>query len=117
MQQKQQRTSFWFKQSFPLFTPLLSQQQGKNLENLKDEIFTFLKIIRAYTKTPGKEPDLKHPVILKKGSAVLDFAAEIHKDFVEKLLYARIWGSEKYKGQRVQRDHLLEDGDIIELHI
>jgi len=47
----------------------------------------------------------------------LDFAAEIHKDFVEKLLYARIWGSEKYKGQRVQRDHLLEDGDIIELHI
>jgi len=105
-------------EKFFTFHPIaVSAAQGKNLENLKDEIFTFLKIIRVYTKNPGKEPDLKHPVILKKGSAVLDFAAEIHKDFVEKLLYARIWGSEKYKGQRVQRDHLLEDGDIIELHL
>jgi len=105
-------------EKFSTFHPIaVSAAQGKNLENLKDEIFTFLKIIRAYTKNPGKEPDLKHPVILKKGNAVLDFAAEIHKDFVEKLLYARIWGSEKYKGQRVQRDHLLEDGDIIELHL
>ncbi|WAC06349.1 MAG: TGS domain-containing protein [Thermodesulfobacteriota bacterium] len=107
-----------FQEKFSAFHPIaVSAAQGKNLESLRNAIFTFLKITRAYTKTPGKEPDLKHPVILKKGSTVLDFAAEIHKDFAEKLQYARIWGSEKYKGQRVQRDHLLEDGDIIELHI
>jgi uncharacterized protein len=100
------------------FHPIaVSAAHGQNLENLRNEIFSFLKIIRAYTKTPGKEPDLKHPVILKQGTTVLDFAGEIHKDFVEKLQYARLWGSEKYKGQRVQRDHLLEDGDIIELHL
>ena len=105
-------------EKFYNFHPIaVSAAQGQNLENLRNEIFLFLKVIRAYTKTPGKEPDLKHPVILKKGSTVLDFAASIHKDFVEKLRYARIWGSEKYKGQRVQRDHLLDDGDIIELHI
>ena len=109
---------FLVQKNFSAFHPIaISAAQGKNLENLKKEIFTLLKIIRAYTKTPGKEPDLKHPVILKQSSTVLDFAAEIHKDFAEKLRYARIWGSEKYKGQRVQRDHLLEDGDVIELHI
>ena len=101
--------------SFPSIA--VSAAHGENLENLRDDIFQLLTIIRAYTKTPGREPDLKHPVILKEGSTVLDFAAAIHKDFVEKFQYARIWGSEKYKGQRVQRDHLLEDGDIIELHI
>jgi ribosome-interacting GTPase 1 len=105
-------------EKFPAFHPIaVSAAHGKNLEKLRNEIFMFLKIIRVYTKTPGKEPDLNHPVILKQGSTVLDFAAEIHKDFVKNLEYARLWGSEKYKGQRVQRDHVLEDGDIIELHI
>lgn len=103
---------------FLSFYPLaISASNGKNLEDLKREIFKLLNIIRAYTKAPGKEPDLKNPVILKKGSTVIDFASQIHKDFVYKFQYARIWGSEKYKGQRVQRDHLLNDGDIIELHI
>jgi ribosome-interacting GTPase 1 len=31
--------------------------------------------------------------------------------------YARIWGSEKYIGQRVEKDHILEDRDILEIHI
>jgi ribosome-interacting GTPase 1 len=56
-------------------------------------------------------------VILPKGSTVEDLAEEIHKDFVEKLKYARVWGSAKFQGQRVFKDHVLEDGDIVELHI
>ncbi len=76
-----------------------------------------MDLVRAYTKAPGKPADLEDPVILTKGSTVLDFAAQIHKDFIQKLKYARIWGKEKYNGQMVQRDYVLVDGDVIELHI
>ena len=34
-----------------------------------------------------------------------------------KLKYARIWGSGKHDGIMAKRDHILEDGDVIELHL
>jgi len=95
----------------------ISANENLNLEALKKEVFAILDTVRAYTKAPGKTADLEDPVILPKGSTVLDFASQIHKDFVAKLKYARIWGKEKYDGQMVQRDHVLQDGDIIELHV
>ncbi len=93
-----------------------SAKENLNLDPLKGEIFAILDTVRAYTKSPGKNADLEDPVILPKGSTVLDFASQIHKDFVQKLKFARIWGKEKYDGQMVQRDYILQDGDIIELH-
>jgi hypothetical protein len=44
-------------------------------------------------------------------------AAEIHKDFAENLKFARVWGGTKFDGQRVQRDYVLQEGDIVELHV
>jgi ribosome-interacting GTPase 1 len=106
------------KEDFLHLNPLaVSAKEGRNVKSLAREVFDLLGIIRVYTKTPGKDPDLKNPVILGQGSSVLDFASQIHKDFARKLRYARIWGSGKYKGQRVQREHILGDGDVIELHI
>jgi hypothetical protein len=31
--------------------------------------------------------------------------------------YARIWGTSVHDGQMVQRDYVLHDGDIVEIHI
>ena len=76
-----------------------------------------LNIIRVYTKTPGKKPELADPVILENGSTLVDAAASVHKDFASRLKYARIWGSGKHDGVMAKRDHILADGDIIELHI
>ena len=76
-----------------------------------------LHIIRIYSKPPGKKVDLNDPFVLKKGSTVMAAAACIHKDFADRLKFARIWGSEKYEGQMVHRDHILEDGDVVEFHI
>jgi ribosome-interacting GTPase 1 len=44
-------------------------------------------------------------------------ARAVHKDFAEKLAYARLWRGEEYTGQMVNRDFILEDEDICELHI
>lgn len=87
------------------------------LNRLKEEIYRALGILRVYTKTPGKPPDMTEPVVLKRGSTLIEAARAIHKDFANKLRYARLWGSDKYKGQRVERNHVLQDGDVVEFHI
>jgi ribosome-interacting GTPase 1 len=97
--------------------PLLpiSATSGRHLENLKQAIFEQLEIIRVYSKPPGKEPDFSAPFVLPKGSILEEFAAKVHQDFVKSLKTARIWGSGVYDGQMVGRDHLLQDGDVVEL--
>jgi hypothetical protein len=54
---------------------------------------------------------------LKKGSTVAELARKIHRDFYEKLKSARVWGSTAFEGQMVQRDYMLQDGDIVELKV
>jgi ribosome-interacting GTPase 1 len=88
-----------------------------NLSDLKKSIFQALEIIRVHTKSPGQKPDLTDPIILKTGSTVKNAAEDVHKDFKAKLKYAVVWGSGKFDGQRVSQDHVLQDNDIIELHI
>ncbi len=95
----------------------VSTETGEGLDDFTREVFLGLDVVRAYTKTPGKKPDLDSPVYMKRGETVIDFAREIHKDFAENLKFARIWGEGKYDGQSVNRDHEINDGDIIELHI
>lgn len=95
----------------------VSAKTGRNFDLLKQTLFASLEIIRVYTKVPGKEPDLGAPFVLKRGSKVEDLASKIHKDFTEKLKYAKVWGEDVYDGQMVQRDHVLQDGDIVELHV
>jgi ribosome-interacting GTPase 1 len=95
----------------------ISAKEGIGLEELKLSIYQMLNIIRVYTKTPGQKPDLNDPIILEKGSRVEDAVVAVHKDFVAKLKYARVWGSGKHDGIMVKRDHTLQDGDIIELHV
>jgi len=100
---------------FPVIA--ISAKEKTGLEELKHEIYRVFDIIRVYTKTPGQKPDFTEPIVLKRGSTLEDAAAEVHKDFVAKLKYARLWGSGKYDGVMVKRDHILQDGDVIELHM
>jgi hypothetical protein len=104
-----------FEEAWPLLP--VSATTGRNLERLKQVVFERLEIIRVYSKPPGKEPDLNAPFVLKKGSTVEEFAGKVHQDFLEQLKSARVWGSGVYDGQMVGRDHVLHDGDVVELRI
>jgi len=100
------------------FSPIpVSASSGDGLEYLKKRIFSMLHVIRVYSKIPGKKVDFNDPYTLKKGSSVMTMAKAVHKDFSQNLKYARIWSKNKYQGQKVNRNHILEDEDIIELHI
>ena len=95
----------------------ISSQNKTNLEVMKVRIYDMLGIIRLYSKAPGKKAEYNDPFVLKKGSTVLDAAAHVHKDFAQKLRFAKIWGSGKHDGILVNREHVLQDGDVIEFHI
>ncbi|MBN2379205.1 TGS domain-containing protein [candidate division WOR-3 bacterium] len=101
---------------FSVEAQFTSPLQLVGIDELSVAIFDALNIVRVYTKQPGKNADMNDPVILKKGSVLLDAAYHLHKDFAENLKYARLWNSE-HEGLRVARDYVMQDGDIVEFHI
>jgi uncharacterized protein len=53
---------------------------------------------------------------LRPGSPVTDVAASVHRDLAEQLEGARAWGpSARLDGQRVGRQHIVLDGDAVEI--
>ncbi len=96
----------------------ISAEADLNIENLKDLIFQKLNFIRVYMKEPHKEADMNMPLIITASSTIRDVCSKMHKDFVHKFRYARVWGkSAKFAGQRLMLPHTLMDGDVLELHI
>ncbi len=86
------------------------------VDDLKQGIWNMLDLIYVQTKLPGKKPDWP-PVALKVGSSLLDLAGIVHKDFVKNFKYARIWGkSVKHNSSAVGLEHVLKEGDIVEIH-
>ena len=100
---------------FPIYA--VSAQGGQGLETLRRAIYDGLDIVRVYSKPPGQDPSMQSPVVIPRGSTIVEMAGAIHKDFAQQLKFARVWGGSKFSGQRVQRDYVVQEGDIIELHI
>ena len=98
---------------------MISAEQKKHLEELKDLIYERLQLIRIFLKEVNKKPDMDEPLIMRKGSTITDVCNKLHRDFVTKFKYARIWGkSAKFEGQQFRRlDHVLQEEDIVEIHL
>jgi ribosome-interacting GTPase 1 len=94
----------------------VSAESGEGLEQLRQAVFELLDVIRVYTKAPGKKLERTAPYLLKRAARLMDLAAHVHQDFLAQLKYARLWGHGRVEGQMVNRDHVLEDRDLVELH-
>jgi uncharacterized protein len=94
----------------------ISATHGAGLEDLRLSLYKVLDVIRVYAKEPGKKPDMNRPFVMKRGAVVTDLAEIIHKDLAHNFRFARIWGSAKFDGQPVERNHPLQDRDIVEIH-
>jgi ribosome-interacting GTPase 1 len=92
-------------------------ESGRHLEDLRNAIYAFLRVMRVYSKKPGKPADMTAPFTCPQGSTVLNLAELVHRDFASKLKSARVWGTGVFDGQTVTRDHILHDKDVVELHL
>jgi ribosome-interacting GTPase 1 len=94
----------------------LSTTSGEDMDKLGPVTFQALNIIRVYSKEPRKEADLTRPFTLPRGSTVKDLARAIHKEIAQEIKFARVWGPSAFDGQSVHEQHVLEEGDVVELH-
>jgi ribosome-interacting GTPase 1 len=104
-----------FADRFPIH--VIAAEHGTGLEELRAAVYQFLDVIRVYTKKPGKPADMTSPYTCARGSSVSELAAHIHRDLADSFKTARLWGTGVFDGQTVQRDHVLHDKDILELHV
>jgi len=94
----------------------ISAAVGINIEALRERVYNELRFICIYMKPQGASPDMENPLVIKRDSTMADVCSTIHREFVEKFRYARIWGkSVKYGGQRVGLSHVLADGDVVSI--
>jgi len=94
----------------------VSATTGLGLGDIGPWLFRNLDIVRAYTKIPGHPADKHRPFTLRQGQTVGDVARLVHQDVARSLRYARVWGRSGFDGQQVGHEHVVEDGDIVELH-
>jgi len=96
----------------------VSAELGENISPLREIIYDALRIINVFLKEPGKEADLKEPLVLFRNATIRDLCEKLHKDFTSKFKFARVWGeSAKFDGQKLMLAHTLTDGDIVEIHL
>jgi uncharacterized protein len=100
---------------FPIHA--ISAEHDNGLEELKTLFWKLLGLMRVYGKMPGKPADMTAPFTIPIGGTVMDFAERVHADFAEGLKSAKVWGSAAFDGQTVKRDHVLEEKDVVELHL
>jgi ribosome-interacting GTPase 1 len=92
----------------------VSAATGLHMDELKQEIYETIDMIRVFLKPQGQEADLDIPLIVKRGNTVGDVCELIHRDFKNAFRYAMIWGdSAKFPGQTVGMDHVVADKDIL----
>lgn len=97
---------------------LISAETGEGLDRFARAVFDALELVRVYTKAPGRKPDLTAPFIARRGDTVVDVARMVHKDFAEKLKFARLYRLDGDRdGIMVERTYLVQDRDILEFHI
>lgn len=95
---------------------LLEADHPADTQSLKDSVFARLDLIRVYTKPPGRPADMNSPLTIERNGTVEDLALQIHEDLAHSLKHARLWGHGDHDGQIIGRDHVLRDGDVVELH-
>ena len=72
--------------------------------------------IATHAKPPGQSRQDADRLWVKVGSTVADLAMAVHRELARRLTGARVWGeSAKQQGQPVSTDHVLADGDTVEL--
>ena len=97
---------------------VISAEKGTGLEELRDTIYRSLDVVRVYSKLPSaKEADMDRPFTVRRGSTLLEMSSQVHKDYVEGLKFARVWGTAVHDGTVVKGDYVLHDKDVVELHI
>jgi len=100
----------------PNYVPV-SARDNWNMDELMETIWKRCNMMRVYTKPKGSVPDYDEPVVLHANNpTVEEFCNRIHKAIMPNFKHAWVWGtSARHQPQRVGKDHVLHDEDVIQM--
>ena len=101
--------------AFPDLTVVpVSILDDASLDAFRDAAWRLTGLLRVRLRNNGSiEPE---PVALRPGASVTDVALSVHQELAASFSGALVWGpSARFDGQRVGRDHAMQDGDVVEL--
>jgi ribosome-interacting GTPase 1 len=85
-----------------------------SLDELRAAIWSLTGLIRVYLRVGSEVAD--EPLALEPEATIEDVADAIHHDLRDQATGARLWGpSARFDGQRVGREHVVLDGDTVEI--
>jgi uncharacterized protein len=85
-----------------------------SLDAFREAVWQLVGLIRVRLRSNGLTEE--EPLALPPGSTVADVADSIHHELGAALTGARVSGpSARFPEQRVGRDHVVEDGDVVEI--
>jgi ribosome-interacting GTPase 1 len=94
----------------------ISAEKGEGIQELRKEIYEKLDLIHIYTKRRGEKADLEEALVIRNGTTIGGVCERLHRELKQNFRYALVWGkSVKHPGQRVGLNHMLKDGDIVQI--
>jgi len=95
----------------------ISAHHKWNFDDLLAKMWEYLALTRIYTKPKGQLPDYEAPVVLQTDHRTIeDFCNSLHKSIIRDFKHALVWGtSVKYSPQKVGKDHVLNDEDVVQI--
>jgi hypothetical protein len=86
----------------------------ESLDRFRQTLWELTGLMRVFLRRPGFA-ELEAQA-LEPGATVVDAARTVHHELADACIGARVTGpSAKFDGQRVGRDHVLADGDVVEV--
>ncbi|KAG7694411.1 hypothetical protein KL930_003730 [Ogataea haglerorum] len=97
-------------------TTVMSCEMELSIEDVVEEIWYRLDLLRLYTKRRNARPDFSEPLVVRNQSTIEDVCNSIHKDLKDNFKYALVWGSSSKFGVAPQKcglNHLVHDQDVV----
>ena len=98
---------------------IVSATTLEGIEGLKEKLYGKLNFVRIFLKQINKPADMEVPLVVRAPANLETVCRKIHRDFIRKFRFAKIWGkSAKFPGQEFRKlDKQLADGDVVEIHL
>lgn len=95
----------------------ISAHHKWNFDDLLEIMWDYLRLVRIYTKPKGQLPDYGSPVVLTSDRLTIeDFCNKLHRSIIREFKYALVWGSSvKHQPQKVGKEHVLNDEDVVQI--
>jgi len=85
-----------------------------SLDTLREAMWALTGLVRVFLRHQGTVDD--DPIALQPPATVAEVARSIHHELEASCRGAQVWGkSARFDGQRVGREHVLADGDVVEI--